>query len=120
MNKIFEWSSQRGSKSQVIKVCEYMSAVWNLAISMDLLKINPFEVRKGRFNRRGKKEIQYLQIKECMNLIKWINILKEPAKNERTISTNFGDREFIATTKLQRQFAVRCNSFNNAHRIKET
>ena len=103
LNKIFEWSSQRGSKSQVIKVCEYMSAVWNLAISMDLLKINPFEVRKGRFNRRGKKEIQYLQIKECMNLIKWINILKEPAKNERTISTNFGDQEFIATTKLQRQ-----------------
>jgi integrase len=104
LNKIFEWSSQRGSKSQVIKVCEYMSAIWNLAITMDLLEINPFEVRKGRFNRRGKKVIQYMQIDECKSLIKWINILHEPVRNATLIAETFGgEDEYSVTVKVQRQ-----------------
>jgi len=72
-NKINEWSSQRGSKGQVLKVCDYMSAIWNFFINSDVLEKNPFDIKKGRYTRVGKPQKEYLQIKECKDMITFIS-----------------------------------------------
>lgn len=72
-NKINEWSSQRGSKGQVLKVCDYMSAIWNFFINSDVLEKNPFDIKKGRYTRVGKPQKEYLQIKECADMITFIS-----------------------------------------------
>lgn len=104
LDKIDEWSSQKGSNGQVLKVCAYMGAMYNFAVTMDLLKSNPFDIRKGRVTRGGNKIVtHYLEIKECEKLFKWIEQLKRPVANSNLIKKTFGDDEYLATCKLQRQ-----------------
>ena len=103
LNKIYEWESQRGSRGQVLKVCDYMSAMFNFAKTMDRIASNPFDIRKGRISRRSKQVHHWLNIAECKTLFSWLEKLQRPEKHTSLIKDTFGLGEYEATVKVQRQ-----------------
>jgi integrase len=112
-DKINEWSSQRvwrgkrGSLGAVMRSCDEMSAMYNFAKTGDLIDENPFDIRKLRFPKRNKTQQQlpkyYLNLHECETLSALLLFLKNPTENEDEIREKFGDVEFGATIRRQRQ-----------------
>ena len=75
-NKIYEWSSQRGSKGQALKTIRYLSAMMNYAKRMDIIPENPCEILKGRQSIGGRRDVrEFLEIEESVDLLAHISNL---------------------------------------------
>jgi len=67
LGKIEEWIFQRGRRGRVIRVCDYLSAIYNFAVTMDYLGSNPFEIRKDHIDK-GDERVQHLNEATKKNL----------------------------------------------------
>ena len=99
-DKIYEWSSQRGSKGQALKTIRYLSAMMNYAKRMDIIAENPCEILKGRISVGARREVrEFLEISESVDLLDHIGHLIDEHLNGHFLHTpyNLSPKEITPT-----------------------
>ncbi len=100
-DKIFEWKSQRGARTQVLKTIRYLSAMMNYAKKMDIIIQNPCDVLKGNISKGATREVrEFLEISESVDLLDHIGHLRGNMNRELLNAPYNLSSEEIKPTRL--------------------
>ena len=99
-DKIFEWKSQRGARTQVLKTIRYLSAMMNYAKGKNIIAENPCDVLKGNISKGATREVrEFLEISESVDLLDHIGHLIDEHLNGHFLHTpyNLSPKEITPT-----------------------